>query len=98
MIHRFTGVIMYNYNYNVIVLERLSQSLLRPTSNRAYIRYDHTIYCFQFVHVRLKSERDHIRDQKGAHFLIADVRTIYCSQNNRSYGRNRIDFKNFYFP
>ena len=27
----------------------------------------------------------------GAHFLIADARTIFCSQNNKLYGCNRID-------
>ena len=64
---------------------------LRPTSNRAYIRYDHTIYCFQFVRVRLKSERKGVEysSTPGAHFLIADilrttdrtaviVSTLYC--------------------
>ena len=49
---------------------------------------------FQFVRVRLKSEQYSSRIQfysQALTFLIADARTIYCSQNNRSYGRNRID-------
>ena len=35
----------------------------RPTSNRAYIGYDHTIYCFQFVRALLKSKREWARIQ-----------------------------------
>ena len=68
--------------------------LLRSTSNRAYVRYHHTIYCFQFVRVRLKGEREGVEfssTPRRYYFLIADARTIYCSQNNRSYGSNRID-------
>ena len=47
------------YNLQIICnLPDVQLGALRPTSNRAYIRYDHTVHCFQFVRVRLKRECD----------------------------------------
>ena len=45
------------------------------------------IYYFKFVRVWLKSEREGVEYSllPGAHFLIADARMFYCSQNNRMY-------------
>ena len=66
----------------------------RPTSHRAYIRYDHTIYCFQFLRVRLKSEREGVEYSSTPRRSLFDRGCAYdllCSQNNRLYGRNRID-------
>ena len=66
----------------------------RPPIERIYDMTIQSIFCFQFVRVRLKSERkvvEYSSTPRHVHFLIADARTIYCSQSNSSYGRNRID-------
>ena len=59
---------------------------LRPTSNRAYIRYDHTIYCFQFVCVRLKkwARGSRIQFYSQAHTFWSRMR-LRSIVLNRSY-------------
>ena len=57
--------------------------------------YDTTIRSFVF-NLCAYDRKVSAREQNtvilpGAHFLIADTRTIYCSQYHRSYERNRID-------
>ena len=50
-----------------------TEGYLRPTSNRAYIRYDHTIYCFQFVRVRLKSEREYSSTPRRTRMRVRSI-------------------------
>ena len=58
-----------------------------------YTKFPIFLFFFLFKSSPLRPTSDSVETIRydllpaGAHFLITDARTIYCSQNDRSYGR-----------